>query len=101
MKKIINGKKYDTDTAELLSQWDNGLYGNDFNSCSEDLYKKKTGEFFLHVEGGANSKYSKSSGNSSCGSSDIIPMTETEAKEWFEAKGDADKYEEIFGEVEE
>ncbi len=101
MKKIINGKKYDTETATKIESWDNGLGYNDFNNLSEDLYQKKTGEFFLHGEGGANTKYSKSSRNSSWGSSDIVPLSLNEAKDWFEEHGDADKYEEIFGEVEE
>lgn len=99
MKKIIGGKKYDTNTAECVGSWDNGLNSGDFNNCSEDLYRKKTGEFFLHGEGGANSKYSKSNGNSSWGSSDIIPLSIEEAKQWFEDYGDADEYEAIFGEV--
>ena len=46
MKKIINGKVYDTDTAKLIGSWDNGIYG-DLDSVSEDLYRKRTGEFFI------------------------------------------------------
>ena len=101
MKKIINGKKYDTETATKLASWDNGIYGNDFRSCSEELYKKKTGEFFLFGEGGPMSTYSKTRGNTTSGSSEIIPLTSIEAAEWFEEKGDADDYESVFGDVEE
>ncbi len=101
MKKIINGKKYDTETAEVIGYWSNHLGSNDFNSLSETLYKKKTGEFFLYGEGGANTRYSKSNGNSSWGSSTIIPFAEREAMDWLEEHGDADRYEEVFGEVEE
>lgn len=35
------------------------------------------------------------------GSSQIIPMTENEAKEWSENKLSCDEYEALFGEVEE
>ena len=52
------------------------------------MYKKKTGEFFIYGEGGANSKYAKKTGNTSWGSSDIISLTIEEAKKWFEKKGD-------------
>ena len=54
MKQIINGKKYDTETAERLACEDAGLPVNDFAYWCEELYRKKTGEFFLHGEGGEN-----------------------------------------------
>ena len=57
LKKIINGKVYDIGTAEHVGEWSNEHYTNDSNYCSEDLYRKKTGEFFLHGVGGAYSKY--------------------------------------------
>lgn len=49
MKKIINGKVYDTKTAELIADneyWD----GNnmDRNGRNTYLYKTKKGRFFLH-----------------------------------------------------
>ena len=46
MKKIINGKKYDTDTAEQIGYDNNGLLCSDLSYIEETLYKKKTGEFF-------------------------------------------------------
>jgi hypothetical protein len=39
MKKIINGKKYDTETAEMLTVVEK-IHG------THTLYKKKSGEFF-------------------------------------------------------
>ena len=101
MKKIINGRKYDTDTAEALASYWNGLGGSDFAHCTETLYRKKTGEFFLHGEGGPMSKYSHSYGNMTCGGEKIIPLTEDEAKEFVERRCDGDEYEAIFGPVEE
>ena len=102
MKKIIKGRKYDTTTATRVAGWSNGYSTNDLNYCSEDLYRKKTGEFFLYGEGWAMSIYNKSSGSSSWyGSSEIIPLTVEDAKLWFEERvNDAIEYEEIFGEVE-
>ena len=47
MKKIINGKKYDTETAKWLGDYWNGLGGNDFKKLFETLYQKKTGDYFL------------------------------------------------------
>lgn len=99
MKQIINGKKYNTETAEIIDSWNNGLGSNDFNNLSETLYKKKTGEFFLEGEGGAATKYSVYSGNWSSGSSKIIPLTENEVREWLEEYSNAEIYEKLFGEI--
>ena len=101
MKKIINGKKYDTETAtELGSRW-NGLGKRDFGHVTETLYKKKTGEYFLHGEGGPLTTYSESCGGGWSGGEKIIPYSERMAREWAEEYLDADEYESIFGEVEE
>ena len=101
MKKIINGKKYDTETATHVGEFWNGLSRSDFNHCYEDLYKKKTGEFFLYGKGGPLSKYSMSVGTGTASGEEIIPLTEDEAKKWAEEHLDADAYEALFGEVEE
>jgi len=100
MKKIINGKVYDTDTAKELGSWANGGTWRDFSHMEETLYRKKTGEFFLHGEGGPMSRYAEAQGqNSWSGGSRIMPMTFTEAREWAEEHLDGDEYEAIFGAV--
>lgn len=101
MKKIIDGKKYDTNTAELMGEWDSDSRGN-FDYVCERLYRKKTGEFFLYGEGGANSKYSVRTGtNEWSGGSEIIPISEENARRWSEKYLSGDEYENIFGEVDE
>ena len=91
---------YNTETAEKIQKWNNGLYSNDFKACEETLYKKKKGEYFIYGSGGALSKYAVPCGNKGiCGSSDIIPLTKDEAKIWMETKGDLDDYIKEFGEV--
>lgn len=100
MKRIINGKKYDTDTAKAMLSYSNAYTG--FSHVCETLYRKKTGEFFLYGEGGPMTSYAKPCGdNSWSGGSRITPFTEKEARDWAERHGDADEYEAIFGEVEE
>lgn len=101
MKKIINGKKYDTETAKLLGQWTNFYPVNDFKHCKEELYQKKSGEFFLYGEGGPLSKYSKGDNHMMCSGENIFPFSEKEALEWSEEHLDVDRYEELFGKVEE
>lgn len=100
MKKIINNKVYDTETAVCVGEWSNGHYTNDLSYCSEDLYRKRTGEFFLHGDGGPMSKYAVSCGNNSWGRGEkIIPLTYEAAQKWAEEHLGGDEYEAIFGEV--
>lgn len=102
MKKIINGKMYNTGTAKEIARWENCYPSCDFRYCEETLYKKKTGEYFLYGMGGALSKYARSCGsNGSSGGSEFVPLSENEAKEWMEHNADADDYVTEFGEVEE
>ena len=101
MKKIINGKNYDTETAKLIGEYWNGYGRGDFSYLSEELYLKKTGEFFLYAEGGALTSYSVSVANGSTMGEHIIPYSKDEAIEWIERHCDAETYEELFGDVEE
>ena len=100
MKKIINGKKYDTETAKEIGCWDNDHPRNDFHFFEETLYQKRTGEFFIFGSGNAASKYSRSCGqNEWCGDSRIIPLEYENAWRWAEEHLDADTYEAAFDEV--
>lgn len=102
MKKIINGKMYSTDTATRVGMWENGYRPSDFTYCSENLYRKKTGEFFIYGEGGAQSKYAESHGDNSWGGGEqIIPLSYPAAQKWAEENLSADDYEKVFGEVSE
>ena len=99
MKKIINGKVYDTSTAKHLGEYEPNPYRSDFHWYCETLYQKKTGEFFLHGEGNAASPYSRSCGqNEWCGGERIEPLTFKEAQKWAEEHLDGDEYCKIFGE---
>lgn len=99
MKKIINGKKYDTETARFIGE-DGFSNQRDFNHWSEELYKKRTGEFFLYGEGGPLSRYAEVTGqNEWSGGEKIIPLSYDSAREWAEKHLDADDYESVFGEI--
>ena len=100
MRKVINGRTYNTETSKKIGNWDNGIYG-DFRSCEEDLYKNTKGAYFLVGEGGPMSMYAVSHGNSTSGSTELIPMTAEEAHEWAEEKLTAEEYEAEFGVQEE
>jgi hypothetical protein len=100
MKKIINNKVYDTATAKELASWSNSNDWRDFHTYSETLYRKKTGEFFLHGEGGPLTQYAVSTGqNSWSGGEKLIPLTHENARKWAEDHLDGDEYESIFGTI--
>ena len=101
MTKIIDGRKYSTTTATFIGDSSYSHYG-DLAWCTEELYIKKTGEFFLYGEGGPMSGYCEYRGNNEYGgSAKIIPMSEDEAREWAEAHLSYETYVEFFGDVEE
>lgn len=102
MNKIIKGKRYDTETAQQMAMWQSSYEYTNFHYYDETLYRKRTGEYFLHGTGNAMSKYSRSCGqNSWSGGEEIIPLSIKEAKEWAEEHCDGDEYEAIFGKIEE
>ena len=101
MKKIINGRMYNTETAKNLGTYWNGYNSTDFRSYSETLYLKRNGEYFLHGEGGPMSKYKEYIGETIYSGEKITPLTKAEAESWAEPKLTAEEYEEIFGTVEE
>ena len=54
MRKIINGKAYDTDTATLIGTWANFENGRDFYYIEKRLYlKPRKKEYFLFLNGGS------------------------------------------------
>ena len=101
MKKIINGRLYDTQTAKALASRDNNCQPGSFDYVVETLYRKKTGEFFLSGSGGARTIYAEHFEGGSRGSSRIMPLNEAKARKWVESYADAEKYMELFGEVDE
>ena len=103
MKKVIDGKMYNTDTAECLHSWDNGCYGNDFNACEESLHKTKKGNYFIAGSGGPMSRYAVSCGtNTTSGSWDIRVISKAEAISWLESHNGTEAIEKYFAdEIEE
>ena len=99
MKKVINGKVYDTDTARKVGCFDYGL-GDRISGWSETLYVKRTGEYFLLGEGGPGSKYSVCTGvNDFSGSTKIFPLSYDDACKWAEDNLDGNAYVAEFGAV--
>lgn len=52
MKRVIKKKVYDTDTATLVASVPHpNCYDSTGQTCEQELYLKKNGEFFLYLKG--------------------------------------------------
>jgi hypothetical protein len=84
MKRIIEGKRYDTATAEEIAS-DGYGYAGDFRHWWERLYRTAAGGWFLVGEGGPLSRYGESvAQNEWSGGSKLIPLTAEQARAWCE-----------------
>lgn len=99
MKKVFDGKLYDTETATKLcaDSWEEG----NFRFTSEALYRTKNGRYFLAGESGPMGRYAHTENGSTSGGRGLVPLDEGDAREWMEEHGDAVDFEEAFGDVEE
>ena len=102
MKKIIDGKTYNTETATLVDS----LIINSkdsWNNVSEDLYITKNGNFFLCGYGESNTRWAVKFGqykdNKGTLTHDIQAITKKEALAWCEKNSDAETIEEHFSEI--
>ena len=100
MKRIIDGKRYDTETADHIAQASASCPVNDFNHWEENLYRTKSGRFFLVGEGGPMTGYARSCGqNQWTGGSDLQPLTDDEARSWLERHKHTEALEEFFADL--
>lgn len=101
MKKIINGRLYDTDKAELLTIWNNGFPYSDLSFVEESLYRTNKGKYFLYCEGGPNSEYFEWDEGKQRKGETIRLLTSEEARAWGEKHMTVEAYIKEFGEVDE
>lgn len=73
MKKTICKKVYDTETSTLIKKTTYGYFG-ETDGYEESLYQTDGGLYFLYVNGGEQSKYTKE---------DIIRISAEKAKIWL------------------
>lgn len=97
MNKIINGKRYDTDTAKQVGCWENMGDASSLDYQAQTLYRKRTGEFFLHCEGGARTPYASFSEDGWARPGEVLrPLGYVEARKWASERLSADESEAVF-----
>jgi hypothetical protein len=99
MKAIIEGRRFDTDTATAITEWSNNLGRGDFRDCCETLYVTKKGSFFLHGFGGPMTQWRRAAGNMQTSGEGILALTKEEARDWCEQHGKVDVIEDYFPET--
>ena len=98
-RQIIDGKRYDTDTARFLFNYWNGLPAGDFKSERGDLYRTKTGNYFLVATAANNwGRFRQKTGNaySPAAAGKIVPISGDAALAILEREGQTDLIEELF-----
>jgi hypothetical protein len=101
MKRIIDGKRYNTDTAtEIADVSPSGFYRGDFRYEDTKLYRTPKGRWFLSGEGGPMSRWAQSAGlNSYCGGAGLHVLDDDEARALLEQHGETEAIETYFGAV--
>ena len=89
MKQVIEGKIYDTTTAEEICQCSSATQSRgDFSHWEAGLYRTKRGRFFLAGSGGPMTRWARSIGQgSTTGGRGIIPVSADEARRCAERAG--------------
>jgi hypothetical protein len=94
MKKVIDGKIYNTETATKVEYYSN--FSTGFDNYDETLYLTKKGVWFLYGSGGPASPYAVQGHGYSSGGSDIIVYSDNEAFAWLEKHNKIDVIEQYF-----
>ncbi|MEJ8785021.1 hypothetical protein [Peptoniphilus sp. HCN-40583] len=96
MKRIIKDKVYDTSTAGYIGEYSRMETDSKY-WFKEELYRKRTGEYFIYGVGLSASTYDEVIDASSQGSEKITPISFENAKLWGKMHLDAEVYEREFG----
>jgi len=100
MKKIINGKTYNTETADFIEEASANCACNDFEYFEESLYKTKKGAWFMYGSGNAASKYSEPGFTGGSQSGDrMFVLSPSGAFNWLEKNEHFSEIEEHFSDI--
>ncbi|MGA0534093.1 hypothetical protein [Hansschlegelia sp. KR7-227] len=95
--KILDGKRYNTETAEKLCDLPCNVYSDDFGWHKTALYVTTSGAFFLAGEGNASSMWGQSApGGGSIPGEGIRPIERDEARKHLEDAGEDYEIERLF-----
>ena len=79
MRKVIDGKSYDTAAAEQVYRHDNGIGPPDFRFRAKTLYRTRHGRWFIYHEGGAMTDMAAASSGGYTNGRDIEVISDEDA----------------------
>lgn len=86
MKKIINGKLYNADTARVICELESNAYVSDFEWHETYLYRTKNGAFFIAGRGNAASIWAEPCcGGGHTNGEGLRVIDDLEARQYMEA----------------
>lgn len=98
MEKMVHNRRYNTGTSDLLGSWINSSQ-EESSYFVEELYQKRSGEYFLYGKGGSNSRFAKQVRSQWLPGEKIVPLTWEEAKAWAEKHLSPEDFEKHFGDI--
>lgn len=98
MKKVINNKVYDTETARLIADVPHTNIRGSEGACEQRLYLKKNGEFFLWLAGARSEIVSNMALDNGVHDRErhFYPISYEQARKWAESEMSADEWLELF-----
>lgn len=100
MRRVIDGKTYNTETADEVCTLSGTANRTDFRYHDTSMYRTKGGAFFLAGEGGPMSMWAQAvEQNSWSSGKGIKPLTREEALSILEQENEQDAIEQYFGEM--
>jgi len=101
MKAIINGLRYDTETATLVGEARAGCPASDFGYWEAGLYRTpRSGRYFVAGHGGPMTQFGRPApGGGRGGGERVTPMTKDEAFAWAQEYLNDDEIEAAFADA--
>ena len=97
VKRIVDGKLYDTERSTLIAE-SRYAGASDEEHYKEALYRNEFGVLFLAAEGGVESFYAALlQGGRPARGTDVIRLTASEACRWLEDHDHVEEIEQLFG----
>ena len=96
MRRVIRGKRYDTDKATLVAETTSGGAPNDFRYWQESLYRSPRGNWFVVGCGHAMTQWATHTVDGSGWGEGLRPIEPRAALQWLEDAGETEQIDKYF-----
>ncbi len=92
MKRVINGAVYNTESAIYIGIYNSRKELDDMRRFTEELYRTRSGKFFLLLSGARNPQY-----HTKRNEPKIVSLAFEEAQNWVKEKLSPEQFQTLFG----